>query len=256
MKKHEIWKDIIGCKYHCQISNLGRFKTITSYHKHKEGTITIGSYDTKGYLRVYVNYTKNPKAKKVHRLVAEYFLDTFQDHLTVNHINFNKSDNNVDNLEMLTSKDNSIDYTLKKIKPNSSSKTLNVSFHKKIKKWTTKIYVNKKYYSLGTYSTEKEAIEAVELFKKGVDNRKIGKHKKNKLNEKEVEELLNLMNHKTKVEISKKFKISYQTVFNIIKRHENNLTKIGPDGKVLRNPSGKILKPSGFIPVSLDDLVK
>jgi len=38
--------------------------------------------------------------------------------------------------------------------------------------------------------------------------------------------------------------------------HENNLTKIGPDGKVLRNPSGKILKPSGFVPVSLDDLVK
>lgn len=45
-----------------------------------------------------------------------------------------------------------------------------------------------------------------------------------------------------------------ETAFNRV--HENNLTKIGPDGKVLRNPSGKILKPSGFVPVSLDDLVK
>lgn len=38
--------------------------------------------------------------------------------------------------------------------------------------------------------------------------------------------------------------------------HENNLTKIGADGKVLRNPSGKILKPYGYIPVDLSDLVK
>lgn len=38
--------------------------------------------------------------------------------------------------------------------------------------------------------------------------------------------------------------------------HENNLTKIGTDGKVLRNPSGKILKPSGYVPVDLSDLVK
>lgn len=38
--------------------------------------------------------------------------------------------------------------------------------------------------------------------------------------------------------------------------HENNLTKIGADGKVLRNPSGKILKPEGYEKVDLSDLVK
>jgi len=37
--------------------------------------------------------------------------------------------------------------------------------------------------------------------------------------------------------------------------HENNLTKI-VDGKVLRNPDGKILKPAGFKPVSLTDLIQ
>jgi predicted HAD superfamily Cof-like phosphohydrolase len=37
--------------------------------------------------------------------------------------------------------------------------------------------------------------------------------------------------------------------------HENNMTKVGPDGKVLRDPSGKILKPSGFKAVDLTDLI-
>ena len=38
--------------------------------------------------------------------------------------------------------------------------------------------------------------------------------------------------------------------------HENNMTKVGPDGKVLRDPNGKILKPQGFKAVSLTDLIE
>lgn len=38
--------------------------------------------------------------------------------------------------------------------------------------------------------------------------------------------------------------------------HKNNMTKVGPDGKVLRNPDGKILKPEGFVPVDLTTLFK
>ena len=38
--------------------------------------------------------------------------------------------------------------------------------------------------------------------------------------------------------------------------HKNNMTKVGPDGKVLRNPNGKILKPEGFVPVDLTTLFK
>ena len=38
--------------------------------------------------------------------------------------------------------------------------------------------------------------------------------------------------------------------------HKNNMTKVGPDGKVLRNPDGKILKPEGFKPVDLSQLFK
>ena len=38
--------------------------------------------------------------------------------------------------------------------------------------------------------------------------------------------------------------------------HKNNMTKVGPDGKILRNPDGKILKPQGFVPVDLTTLFK
>ena len=38
--------------------------------------------------------------------------------------------------------------------------------------------------------------------------------------------------------------------------HDNNMTKVGPNGKVIRNPDGKILKPEGFVSVDLKDLLK
>jgi predicted HAD superfamily Cof-like phosphohydrolase len=37
--------------------------------------------------------------------------------------------------------------------------------------------------------------------------------------------------------------------------HDNNMTKVMPDGSVRRNVQGKILKPDGFIPVKLTDLI-
>lgn len=36
--------------------------------------------------------------------------------------------------------------------------------------------------------------------------------------------------------------------------HTNNMTKVGPDGKVFRDEKGKILKPKGFKPVNLEQL--
>jgi predicted HAD superfamily Cof-like phosphohydrolase len=46
----------------------------------------------------------------------------------------------------------------------------------------------------------------------------------------------------------------YDIAFKLI--HENNLTKIGEDGKVLKDKNGKVVKPKGFTPVRLDHLIK
>ncbi len=44
----------------------------------------------------------------------------------------------------------------------------------------------------------------------------------------------------------------FEEAFNLV--HENNMTKV-VDGKVLRNPDGKILKPEGFVPVDLTPIL-
>lgn len=43
----------------------------------------------------------------------------------------------------------------------------------------------------------------------------------------------------------------FEKAFNLV--HENNLSKI-VDGKVIRNESGKILKPKGYVSVDLKQL--
>jgi predicted HAD superfamily Cof-like phosphohydrolase len=37
--------------------------------------------------------------------------------------------------------------------------------------------------------------------------------------------------------------------------HTNNMSKVGPDGKVLRREDGKIIKPAGFQPVNLEPII-
>lgn len=37
--------------------------------------------------------------------------------------------------------------------------------------------------------------------------------------------------------------------------HQNNMTKVQEDGKVLKNPEGKVLKPTGYTPVNLSSLL-
>ena len=71
------------------------------------GKPIYGELDKDGYRRV--NVRKNGELRKhkfVHRLVAECFLPTYSEKLVVNHMDCDKTNNSVSNLEMLTSGDN------------------------------------------------------------------------------------------------------------------------------------------------------
>lgn len=93
----EIWKKIDGFNGRYEISNLGRFK---SYAQSKQGKISLGSIDHKGYrvVRLY-DGNGNQYDYKVHRLVAIAFLENPNDYPQVNHKDENKTNNNVNNLE-------------------------------------------------------------------------------------------------------------------------------------------------------------
>lgn len=172
--KNEIWKEVKNTDGRYFISNMGRFKSLYG----GKVRITIGSKDKNCYFRVLLN----KKTVKVHRLVCEYFLENFDSSLTVNHKDFNKGNNQLDNLESLSNRDNNIHYVVNKKKDTSSSKTLGVGFHKGIKRWTARVLYNGERVSVGSYLTEKEAQDAVLNFnedgvKKGKGISSIGKRK-------------------------------------------------------------------------------
>jgi hypothetical protein len=180
MEKKEIWKKVIGYDYDYEISNFGNFRCKNPFHKLYQNVNYKQSKDVKGYLRVGLVLDKKIKTIKTHRLVAMYFIENFNQNLTVNHIDFNKTNNHVSNLEMLTNVENVLHYQKEVIQKKSTSNTIGVGFHTGINKWTSRVTYNKKRFSVGTYDTEEEAIKAREDFNNNIEKLKIGKGKSNK----------------------------------------------------------------------------
>lgn len=95
----EIWKDIEGYNGKYQVSNLGRVM-------HKTKGIMKTSSNSKGYH--VIGLAKNGVKRHffVHRLVAQTFIPNQNKHPQVNHIDEDKTNNRVDNLEWCTAKHN------------------------------------------------------------------------------------------------------------------------------------------------------
>jgi len=98
----EIFRDINGYNGLYQISNLGRVKSL----KCGGERILKLKKNNGGYLQVCFRKNLTRKFHSVHRLVAEMFLLNFNDKPQVNHLNGVKTDNNVNNLEMVTQQEN------------------------------------------------------------------------------------------------------------------------------------------------------
>lgn len=94
----EIWKNIEGFNGKYQISNKGNVK---SFARHKNGIIMKPKLDKDGYLIVQLSMGKRGSSKmcSIHRLVAEAFITKLEDKPIVNHINGDRKDNRVENLE-------------------------------------------------------------------------------------------------------------------------------------------------------------
>ena len=95
----EIYKDITGYPNY-QITSWGRV-----FNKTK-GTYMRPEIHDKGYLRVDLWNNGHRKHVKVHRLVAEAFIDNPENKPQINHIDGNNQNNSISNLEWVTNEEN------------------------------------------------------------------------------------------------------------------------------------------------------
>lgn len=112
---NEIWKDIPGYKGYYQASNLGRIKSVDrivtrdSYYIHKmniKGEIRKPTNHPSGYLRIPLCKNGIVKLKYVHGLIMLSFVGVKPKGYDVDHIDKNRTNNNMTNLRYITIKEN------------------------------------------------------------------------------------------------------------------------------------------------------
>ena len=114
MIQDEVWKDIEGYEGLYQVSNFGNIKSLPKVRHNGRGTyiqkekILKPSNTSTGYKKIELCKDGKRKGFKVHRLVAIAFIPNPDNKPEVNHIDGNKINNNIDNLEWVTSSENTI----------------------------------------------------------------------------------------------------------------------------------------------------
>lgn len=108
---NEIWKPIPGYLDY-KVSNFGRVKSLGRFvrGKHRgyfiEGRILKPIKNKGGYLKVNISVNGQRQEHKIHQLVMSAFVGDRPDGLQVNHIDEDKTNNRLDNLEYVTPKEN------------------------------------------------------------------------------------------------------------------------------------------------------
>lgn len=152
----EIFKDIIGYEGKYQISNYGRIKSLKRKRVLKD-FITIPTPDSNGYLTQKLWKNGVGTTERVHVLVAEAFLGHIRNgwELLINHIDNDKSNNHVENLEICNVRHNNIAH-----KPLPSGKYRGVTKYKTRKgtvRYKAVICFNRISQHLGVFDTAEEA---------------------------------------------------------------------------------------------------
>ena len=98
------WKLIEGFDGIYSVSNYGEVRN------NKTGRLMKQKKNEKGYLRLGLRKNGKTKCMRVHRLVAQAFIPNPDNKPDVNHIDFDKENNCVNNLEWVTCKENN-DYS-------------------------------------------------------------------------------------------------------------------------------------------------
>jgi len=113
----------------------------------------VGSLHLEGYAVVRIFN----KEYKVHRLIWVYHNGPIPKGKEIDHINHIRDDNRIENLRLVTQKDNARNCSLSK---NNTSGVQGVMWHKATQKWLAQIRNNKKQIHLGVFENKEEAIKS------------------------------------------------------------------------------------------------
>jgi len=109
----EIWKVIEGYEGYYEVSNLGRVKSLRRWRRsgkggyfQKEKILKTSIYEKAKYFSVELYKDSKRKRMTVHRIVAQAFITNPDNKQTVNHIDGNRHNNCIENLEWCTQKEN------------------------------------------------------------------------------------------------------------------------------------------------------
>lgn len=137
----EIWKDIIGYEGLYQVSNMGRVKALTkTFYSGKKYSIKK-TYNEKilrqcvrnkekGYLVVSLSKCSKSKLYFVHRLVATAFLLKDKNKNQINHKDYNKQNNLLNNIEWCDAFENQKHAAIKPNRRWTTKKMFGVDNHK------------------------------------------------------------------------------------------------------------------------------
>jgi hypothetical protein len=150
----EVYKKIVGFESY-EISNYGNVRHFKKVHE----VFITKSIDTSGYYFVNLFENGNKKTISIHKLVAIYFLNHVPNgmKLVINHKDFNRKNNYVYNLEIISNRENTNQKHLK-----STSVYTGVSLCKTTKTWISSIKINGKSVYLGRFKNEYDASLAYE----------------------------------------------------------------------------------------------
>ena len=149
----EIWKDIIGYEGYYQVSNLGNVKCLERRVVKRNGFRLIKEKkkalikNSRGYIVCRLSKEGINITRPVHLLVAEAFLNHKSDRsgkIVVDHIDNNKNNNTVSNLQIITHRENNT-----KDRKNKSGYTGVSNYGKK---WRATCQKQNKFYHLGMFN--------------------------------------------------------------------------------------------------------
>lgn len=152
MSNKEIFKDVPNYNGIYKVSNLGNVKSL-KFGKEK----ILKQSKRTNYMYVVLYKNNKTKTFDTHQLIAMAFLEHVPNRkeFIVDHINNNKLDNRLENLQIISQRQNST----KDLKI-GTSKFVGVYFNKKENKYMSRIYINGKRKYLGLFVSEHEASKA------------------------------------------------------------------------------------------------